>query len=123
MRCITSGTSCTDFKAAKRRNEHLKKPKVTPMILKLKAIVRRSEAGTIRHALERMPATGSVKKTDDDFVVEAEMEGASARELNRAFLSALRKVEKRTTLRAEWTSDDGTVEKFFDYALKATIKT
>jgi 8-oxo-dGTP pyrophosphatase MutT (NUDIX family) len=38
------------------------------------------------------------------------------------WLSALRKVEKRTTLRAEWTSDDGTVEKFFDYALKATIK-
>ena len=92
------------------------------MPLKLKAIVRRSEAGTIRHALEQMPATGSVKNADDDFVVEAEIEGASTRELNRAFLSALRKVEKRTTLRAEWTSDDGTVEKFFDYALKATIK-
>jgi hypothetical protein len=58
----------------------------------------------------------------DEFVVEAEMPVASARELNRAFLSALRKVEKATTLRAEWTSDDGTVEKFFDYALKATIK-
>jgi hypothetical protein len=92
------------------------------MPLKLKAIVRRSEAGTIRHALEQLPATGSVRKADDEFVVEAAMEGASARELNRAFLSALRKAEKRTTLRAEWTSDDGTVEKFFDYALKATIK-
>jgi hypothetical protein len=32
----------------------------------------------------------------------------------------LRKVEKRTTLRAEWTYEDGTVEKFFDYALKTT---
>jgi hypothetical protein len=92
------------------------------MTLKLKAIVRRSEAGTIRRTLEQMPATGSVRKADDEFVVEAEMEGASARELNRAFLSALRRVEKRTTLRADWTSDDGTVEKFFDYALKATIK-
>jgi hypothetical protein len=30
--------------------------------------------------------------------------------------------KKRTTLRAEWTSDDGTLEKFFDYALKGTIK-
>jgi len=34
-------------------------------------------------------------KAGDEFVVEAEMEGASARELNRTFLSALRKVEKR----------------------------
>ena len=70
----------------------------------------------------RNSAIGSVTKADDDFVVEAEMEGASARELNRTFLSALRKVEKRTTLRAEWTSGDGTSERFFDYALKTTIK-
>ena len=92
------------------------------MTLKLKAIVRRSEAGTIRHALEQLPATGSVRNADDEFIVEAAMEGTRARELNRAFLSALRKVERRTTLRAEWTSDDGTIQKFFDYALKGTIK-
>jgi hypothetical protein len=49
------------------------------------------------------------------------MEGASAKELNRTLLSALRKVEKRTTLRAEWTSGD-TTECFFDYVLKKTIK-
>jgi hypothetical protein len=43
--------------------------------------------------------------------------------LNRTFLSALRKVEKRTTLRAEWTSGDGSIsERFFDYVLKKTIK-
>lgn len=30
---------------------------------------------------------------------------------NRTFLSALRKVEKRTTLRVEWTSDDGTSDR------------
>jgi len=42
--------------------------------------------------------------------------------LNRTFLSALRKVAKKTTLRAEWTSNDGTSERFFDYALKKTIK-
>jgi hypothetical protein len=47
---------------------------------------------------------------------------ASAKELNRMLLSALRKVEKRTTLRAEWVSADGTSERFFDYALKKTIK-
>jgi hypothetical protein len=43
---------------------------------------------------------GSVRKEGDWFLVEAELEGASAKELNRTLLSALRKVEKRTTLRA-----------------------
>jgi hypothetical protein len=49
------------------------------------------------------------------------MEGASAKELNRTLLSALRKVEKRTTLRAEWACGDIT-ERYFDYVLKKTIK-
>ncbi len=89
------------------------------MNFKLKARVNRSDARTIQHALEQL---GSVTKTGDEFVVEAEMEGASARELNRTLLSALRKVERRTTLRAEWASDDGTSERFFDYVLKKTVK-
>ncbi len=92
------------------------------MNFKLTARVNRSDARTIRHALEQLPAKGSVRKEGDEFVVEAQMEGVSARELNRTFLSALRKVEKRTTLRAEWTLDDGTSERFFDYALKKTFK-
>ena len=51
------------------------------------------------------------------------MEGDSAKELNRSLLSALRKAEKKTRLRAEWTSDNGTTQKFFDYVLKKTTKT
>lgn len=94
----------------------------TQMKLKLNARVNRSDAHTIRQALEQLAAKGSVRKAGDEFVVEAEMERASARELNRTLLSALRKAEKRTTLRAEWTSDDGTTERFFDYVLKKTIK-
>jgi len=92
------------------------------MELKLKACVNRSDARTIRHALEQLSAKGSVRKEGDEFLVEAETEGASAKELNRMLLSALRKVEKRTTLRAEWTSDDGTTERYFDYVLKKTVK-
>jgi hypothetical protein len=91
------------------------------MNFKLKARVNRSDARTIRHALEQLSANGSVRKAGDEFVVEAEMEGASAKELNRSLLSALRKVEKRTTLRAEWSSGDRT-ERFFDYVLKKTVK-
>lgn len=91
------------------------------MNFKLKARVNRSDARTIRQALGQLVAKGSVRKAGDEFVVEAEMEGASARELNRMLLSALRKAEKRTTLRAEWTFGD-TTERFFDYVLKKTIK-
>jgi hypothetical protein len=91
------------------------------MNFNLKARINRSAAGTIRQALDQLAANGSVRKDGDEFVVEAEMEGASAKELNRTLLSALRKVEKRTTLRAEWTSGD-TTERFFDYVLKKTIK-
>jgi hypothetical protein len=88
---------------------------------KLKARINRSDARTIQHALDQLTAKGSVKKDGDEFLVGAEMEGTSAKELNRMLLSALRKVEKRTTLRAEWTSGDKT-ERYFDYVLKKTIK-
>ena len=77
--------------------------------------------GRSRQALDQLAAKSSVRKEGDEFLVEAEMEGASARELNRTLLSALRKVEKRTTLRAEWTSGD-TTERYFDYVLKKTTK-
>jgi hypothetical protein len=66
-------------------------------------------------------ARGSVRKAGDEFLVEAEMEGASAKELNRTLLSALRKVEKRTMLRSEWSCGD-TTERYFDYVLKKTTK-
>jgi len=91
------------------------------MNFNLKARINRSAPLTVRKALDQLAAKGSVRKDGDEFVVEAEMEGASAKELNRTLLSALRKVEKRTTLRAEWTSGD-TTECFFDYVLKKTIK-
>jgi hypothetical protein len=89
------------------------------MKLKFKARVNRSagRSGTrLSKSLRRAPSG------NDEFVVEVEMEGGNARELNRMSLSALRRVEKRTTLRAEWTSGDGTSERFFDHVLKKTIK-
>jgi repressor of nif and glnA expression len=89
---------------------------------KLKARINRSDARTVRQVLDQLAAKGFVRKAGDEFIVEAEMEGAGARELNRTFLSALRKVEKRRTLRAEWTSSDNITERFFDYVLKKTVK-
>jgi len=92
------------------------------MNFKLKARVSRSDARTIQQALDQLAAKGSVKEAAEDFVIEAEMEGASAKELNRTLLSALRKAQRKTTLRSEWTSGDGTTERFFDYVLKQTTK-
>jgi hypothetical protein len=64
---------------------------------------------------------GSIKPTADGFEAVAEFKGESARDLNRMLLSELRKAEKKTRLRSEWTSED-TIEKFFDYSLRQTKK-
>jgi len=89
---------------------------------KLKARVSSSNPRAIQPALEGLVTKGSVTKVGGEFIVEAEMEGTSAKELNRSLLSALRTVEKKTRLRAEWTSNNNTTERFFDYVLKKTIK-
>jgi len=92
------------------------------MNFKLKARVSRSDARTVQQALDQLAARGSVKEAAGELMVEAEMEGASARELNRMLLSALRRAQRKTTLRAEWASGDGTTEKFFDYVLKKATR-
>jgi acylphosphatase len=62
---------------------------------------------------------GTVKSVEDGFEVEADLEGESARALNRMLLSEMRKVERRTRIRSEWASGN-VVEKFFDYVPKGT---
>jgi hypothetical protein len=88
---------------------------------KLKARVSSSDPRAIQPILEGLVTQGLVTRAGEDFLVEAEMEGTSAKALNRSLLSALRRTEKRTRLRAEWTCGK-TTERFFDYVLKKTIK-
>ena len=90
---------------------------------KLIARVSSASPKAVRPVLEKAITKGSVKEANGEFFGEAGMEGESAKELNRSLLSALRREEKRTRLRAEWTSDDGTTERYFDYVLKKTTKT
>jgi hypothetical protein len=87
----------------------------------LRAVVNSDHPEAVRPVLERWFSFGSVTpgEASGDFRVESELEGKSARELNRTLLSELRRVEKKTRLRAEWTSD-GVTEKFFDYVPKGT---
>ncbi len=48
------------------------------MKLKLQARINRSDARTIRQALDQLSAKGSVTKEGDEFVVEAEVDGGSS---------------------------------------------
>jgi hypothetical protein len=61
---------------------------------------------------------GKVTPTPEGLHVDGAMEGADARDVNRRLLSALRRAERRTRLRAEWTAG-GTTHRFFDYVPKA----
>jgi hypothetical protein len=89
---------------------------------KLLARVSSSNPHAIKPVLERLINKGSVREEEnDEFIVEATMEGSSAKELNRSLLSELRRVEKKTRLRAAWTFNN-TTEKYFDYVLKKTEK-
>ena len=60
---------------------------------------------------------GTVTEALEGFHVDGWMEGAGARELNRELLSALRRAERRTRLRSEWTAN-GVTHRFFDYVPK-----
>lgn len=87
---------------------------------KLSAIISSDNPTAVKPVLERIVGdTASIKASTDGFEVTAEFKGLSARDLNRMFLSELRRVEKKTRIRSEWICE-GTTEKFFDYALKQT---
>ena len=82
---------------------------------RLSARISSDDSSAIRPVLERfLGGKGSIKPIDDGFEVEVELTGQSARDLNRMLLSEMRRVERRTRLRAEWTAD-GVTERFFDY--------
>jgi len=89
---------------------------------KLSASISSDNPAAIKPVLERIIGNkGVIKSTGGGFEVNAELCGESARDLNRMLLSEMRKVEKKTRIRSEWTSGD-TIEKFFDYVPKATRK-
>jgi hypothetical protein len=74
----------------------------------------------VRRVLRELLGEGAFEPggKSGEFIVRGKMEGSSAKDLNRNLLSALRRAERKTRLRAQWTARDGTVYKFFDYVLK-----
>ena len=72
---------------------------------KLSARVSSATPSAIKAVLERMIANnGSIKPTDDGFEVKAEFKGECAKDLNRMLLTEMRRAEKKTRLRSEWTA-------------------
>ena len=76
------------------------------------------DLATIRPVLIEIFGHEAVTETHDGLHVEGVMEGTDARDVNRRLLSALRRAEKRTRLRAEWTGG-GHIARFFDYVPKS----
>jgi hypothetical protein len=90
----------------------------------LSARVDTDSPALVEPILRKLSKGGTVGRggSRGEFVVQVEMRGESSKDLNRALLSELRRAEKKTRLRAEWTSPEGTVERYFDYVLKKRTK-
>ena len=88
---------------------------------RLSARVSSNDLAAARAVLHELLPDGRVDDDQAELLVEAELAGDSAKELNRSLLSALRRAEKKTRLRSQWTAPDGTVERYFDYVLKKVI--
>lgn len=88
----------------------------------LRATVSSDQPESVLPVLVEMMGKESVNSKDGDFIVATVMEGTDPRELNRNLLSAIRKAEKKSRLRAEWQDEDGTVYRFFDHVLKKVIE-
>lgn len=85
----------------------------------VRAKVNTENPPAVKPVLRRLFPHGVLTLTGDpkELIVQGEIEGASARDLNRSLLTELRRAERRTRLRAEWSSE-GITEKFFDYVPK-----
>lgn len=91
---------------------------MTSSSFQLIADVSSASPAAIRPILDAI-RDASIVATSDGFHVEATFPGTDARELNRELLSALRRVERRTRLRAQWTAH-GMTHRFFDYVPKGS---
>lgn len=80
----------------------------------LVADVTAGDPARIQSVLIELVGVDAVLRTDRGFHVRTTVEGWNAIELNRGFLSALRRTEPTTTLRSEWICE-GTVEQFVNF--------
>ncbi len=89
------------------------------MKLHLHAQVSSDSPDSIGRFLVDKLGAASTSRDGDDWIVRAAIDGKSAREANRTLFAQLRRVERKTHVRAEWTHA-GLTERFFDYVPKGS---
>lgn len=100
--------------------EFLKRTTMPKTRFKLSASISTENIAAVGPVLDQfLGKNAKIERLPDGFRISATTQGENARDLNRALLSELRRVEKRTRLRSEW-SDGKTVQKFFDYVPKGS---
>lgn len=87
------------------------------MKLQLDARISSDSPDAVGRLLVTKFGAGALSRDGSEWAVRAEVESASARDANRELLSELRRVERKTRLRAEWTAG-GSIQRFFDYVPK-----
>jgi hypothetical protein len=87
--------------------------------LEISADVSSAQPVPIRAALVNM-VDGTVTATANGFRVEGSVEGDDPESANRQLFTTLRRIEPRTTLRAQWTCD-GMVHRFVDLTAQRTF--
>jgi hypothetical protein len=73
----------------------------------------------IRAALANL-IEGTVTATSNGFHVEGRVSGEDPQDVNRQLFTTLRRIEPRTTLRAQWTHE-GTVYRFVDLTAQGSF--
>lgn len=86
------------------------------------ADINTSDPKQVESVLIELVGVNGVIRTEKGFKIATTIEGQTASELNRELLSALRQVDEKTTLRAEWIRGKLT-ERFFDYVPKGIRET
>lgn len=87
--------------------------------LEISADVSSAQPVPIRAALDNF-IEGTVTATANGFRVEGIVEGDDPESANRQLFTTLRRIEPRTTLRAQWTFN-GTVHRFVDLTAQRTF--
>jgi hypothetical protein len=88
-------------------------------LLELSADVSSAQPAPIRAALVNL-IEGTVTPTSTGFRVEGTMEGEDPETANRQLFTTLRRIEPRTTLRAQWKVD-GMIHRFVDLTAQRTF--
>jgi hypothetical protein len=88
-------------------------------ILEISADVSSAQPVPIRAALANL-VEGTITPPSNGFRVEGVVEGVDPETANRQLFTTLRRIEPRTTLRAQWKVE-GTIHRFVDLTAQRTF--